>query len=64
LSEDKAQEEGEREEEEKEEETKMEKDDEEETGEEEGEDLHITNAAGGILNVGRHHFAHIYRALL
>ena len=64
MSEDKAQEEGEREEEEKEEETKMEKDDEEETGEEEGEDLHITNAAGGILNVGRHHFAHIYRALL
>ena len=64
MSEDKAQEEGEREEEEKEEETKMEKDDDEETGEEEGEDLHITNAAEGIFNVGRHHFAHMYRALL
>jgi hypothetical protein len=64
LSEDKAQEEGEREEEEKEDENEKETEDEEGPGKEEGEDLHISNAAGGILNVGRHHFAHVYRALL
>ena len=64
MSEDKAQEEGEEEEEEKEEGDMKEMEDAEGPGEEEGEDLHISNAAGGILNVGRHHFAHIYRALL